>query len=185
MRNYLKASTAQLHLQVEAVLDLTGKIASYDRYCEMLKILSRFHAVTGAALEAAEWPDPGPDRRHLAQRRTWLSKDLTALGCDQQPHTDARLELTCSGETLGCLYVLEGSMLGGVVIARNARQSLGIDIDTGGRFFHGFGKMTAAEWANFLAVLDKHDVQITGPAALQGARKTFALFATLAKLSAD
>ena len=38
-------------------------------------------------------------------------------------------------EALGCLYVVEGSTLGGQVIARHLRQTLGVDPRCGGSFF--------------------------------------------------
>ena len=54
----------------------------------------------------------------------------------------------------GSMYVLEGSALGGQVIAKAARNSLDIHAHNGGAYFNGFGSATAARWRSFLGLLD-------------------------------
>ena len=57
---------------------------------------------------------------------------------------------------LGSLYVIEGSALGGRVIAPQLKRTLGLTQGAGASYFHGFGGETAAMWSNFrvLAALE-------------------------------
>ena len=54
----------------------------------------------------------------------------------------------------GSMYVMEGSALGGQVIAKVARDSLGIHARNGGAYFTGHGAATAAGWRSFLGLLE-------------------------------
>ena len=45
----------------------------------------------------------------------------------------------------GCLYVMEGATLGGQVIGRHVRQTLGVTPETGGRFHAAYGDRTEAQ----------------------------------------
>lgn len=53
-------------------------------------------------------------------------------------------------EAVGLLYVVEGSTLGGQLIARALAARHGLDAAHGARFFNGYGEATAAQWAGFL-----------------------------------
>ena len=65
--------------------------------------------------------------------------------CDDVPVIDSL------AAALGCMYVLEGSSLGGRIITRHVRAKLGITEETGGRFFHGYGEQTGEMWRAFRA----------------------------------
>ncbi len=54
---------------------------------------------------------------------------------------------------LGCMYVLEGASLGGQIISRHLRASLGITPESGGRFFYGYGERTGEMWRAFGAAV--------------------------------
>ena len=54
---------------------------------------------------------------------------------------------------LGCWYVLEGASLGGQIISRQVRASLGMTGETGARFFQGYAERTGEMWKRFRAVL--------------------------------
>ena len=64
------------------------------------------------------------------------------------------LPLNNAAKALGCLYVLEGATLGGVLIARHVRASLGFDGDAGSAFYLGYGPRTGAMWRGFCGVLN-------------------------------
>lgn len=176
MHAYLKRQTRDLHDRVEIGFDLTGRVRTLDGYRGALLALHHLHGVAGAALDAVDWQGEAVDTARMATRRGWLAEDLRALDCAVPPPSSQRLALDSPTEALGCLYVLEGSMLGGRVIYRAIGAALGIGSDNGGRYFCGFGSGTGSAWSEFVAVLDAHPVATDGAAALNGARKTFELF---------
>lgn len=75
----------------------------------------------------------------------------------------------------GSMYVLEGSALGGQVIARAARDSLDIHAHNGGAYFKGAGAATATHWRSFRSLLDAEVGSDPVPcaAAAKGAEQTF------------
>jgi heme oxygenase len=86
---------------------------------------------------------------------------------------------------LGALYVIEGSGLGGRVIARHLAENLGLTPDTGGRFYGGLTADGArARWQRLSEVLEQDfsggqaqkvpDIEDTVVAAMiDAARETF------------
>jgi len=159
----------------ERRFDIKRRMGSLHDYAGALAILWRLHFVTNRALEAAEWAGL-PRARAVAQARIgWLRQDLASLGVEP-PGTDLILTLADKAEALGCLYVMEGSMLGSLVLARLVQARLGIGPATGVRFLHGFAEETDAIWREFVAELDNRPVGSTGPGALAGAFRTFELF---------
>ena len=55
---------------------------------------------------------------------------------------------------MGCLYVLEGATLGGVVIRRHPEQKLRLGPDNGAAFFHAYGPDTGRRWREFCGALE-------------------------------
>ena len=92
----------------------------------------------------------------LADRVDWLRADLESLGAEAVPApVDWRApELTSAAELIGALYVIEGSTLGGQVIARRIENSLGLGVTSGLRFFIGWGKETERRWQEFWRFAD-------------------------------
>ena len=89
-----------------------------------------------------------------------IAEDLATLGVDRD--TIARLPLCeClkpprgEAERLGALYVLEGSTMGGVQIARALRAVIDEPDGAGRRFFLGYGDRHGAMWRAFLAQLEQ------------------------------
>jgi hypothetical protein len=84
------------------------------------------------------------------------------------------------------LYVIEGSALGGRVIAPKLKRTLGLAQGRGASFFHGFGGETGVMWNNFrvLTALELGESSRATVLACQSAKRTFGalidLFAPLA-----
>jgi heme oxygenase (biliverdin-IX-beta and delta-forming) len=80
-------------------------------------------------------------------------------------------------QVMGSLYVVEGSTLGGLQIARALKSVVGLDASEGRRFFLGYGARHAGMWQEFLNQLERC---INGPAdeidAAAGATMTFLAF---------
>ena len=96
------------------------------------------------------------------------------------------LPLMDLAQVMGSLYVIEGSALGGRVIAPQLKRTLALDQGRGASYFHGFGGETGVMWANFrvLASLEIGESSRDTVLACQSARRTFGalieLFAPLA-----
>ena len=87
-----------------------------------------------------------------SDRIGWLAEDLALLAPDAaSPEPYQAPAIDSPAELVGRLYVIEGSTLGGQVIARQLELSLGVGPASGGRFFHGHGPATPERWQAFMA----------------------------------
>lgn len=94
-------------------------------------------------------PDIG-NRRKTAL----LEKDLELLGMDhtaigQIPLCAMATDLSAA-QAMGMLYVIEGSTLGGAVIARHIQKTLGIDAGNGAAYFQPYGQQAGSYWKAFV-----------------------------------
>jgi heme oxygenase len=72
------------------------------------------------------------------------------------------------------MYVLEGSTLGGQLIAREIQAKFGIDERSGTAFFHSHGNNVGKMWMDFSAIVRKYvDSLAKQTAALNAAQSTF------------
>jgi heme oxygenase len=119
-------------------------------------------------------------------RSIWEASDAAGIGSRRICRPSLRLsrlrdslgfELRTSGHGFGCLYVLEGSALGGRVISKRVKQTLGLGPATGGAYFHGLGRHTASHWSDFLTALNMIPANSAmGADAEAGAIATFLAF---------
>jgi heme oxygenase len=117
------------------------------------------------------------DLRSIGHRRDWLAADLDALALPLPARQSRGFGLPTSGHGLGCLYVLEGSALGGRVISKRVKLTLGLGPATGGAYFHGLGRQTASHWSEFLTALNTIPANSAmGTDAEAGAITTFLAF---------
>lgn len=151
----LRAETREAHEAAEQSLDWEWRVADPERYRALLARMHGFHRGfephVGRALA---------DEALLAPRRRLghLARDLAALG--MTPDAVAGLPactdlptLADRAEALGALYVVEGSTLGGQIIARRVARDLGYGPDTGCAYYAGHGALNGAMWRAFQAVL--------------------------------
>jgi heme oxygenase (biliverdin-IX-beta and delta-forming) len=172
----LRHATFDLHRSVDQAFDLKSLVASSLEYCRRLVKLHQIYTLVEKALDAVDWADTGLARRQMRVR--WIEDDLEKLG-----HAPAALvllpELCLSslGEGLGCLYVIEGSTLGGRIIYERVKARLGFDADHGARYFFGYGADTAEMWASFIGKLNTFGANTDiGAEAEMAARRVFLLF---------
>ena len=145
----LRQATADRHRSIESLLSLDAAL-DLRRYGRMLRgfglFLAAWEPQVRAALPRADaaW-FTARSRRHL------LEHDLQALRIPATQRAGALrgFALDDAASAWGSMYVLEGSALGGQVIARQLAQQLAIGPDTGGAYFHGWGGETGAMWRQF------------------------------------
>ena len=149
----LRTETHAEHTALDNALDLTGHALTIDRYRRTLERFYGYYRPLEASLDTVSgWAERGLD---LAERRKTplLAADLLALGvgpelprsCDDVPRIDSL------AAAFGIVYVIEGASLGGQLISRHIRQTLGVTLETGGLFFHGYGERTGVMWKGFRA----------------------------------
>lgn len=151
----LKIETRPAHDRIEAAIDLERRIGSREAYRSLLARFYGFHVAWEAAAEAAA-PDPHSFRLRCKAER--LARDLRALGMSAHeiarlPRCHPMMPLPAPAAVLGSMYVVEGSTLGGMVIARDVERRLGLTAETGCAYFRSYGRDTAMMWKSFGAML--------------------------------
>lgn len=151
----LKAETRPEHDAIEAALGLLDPSLTQAAYCGTLSRFYGFYRPLEAGVwSLCDWREHGLEP---AERRKTplLEADLRALGVDP-PQLSTCADLPphrTIAFAFGCLYVMEGATLGGQVISRHIRQTLGLMPAAGGRFFDGYGARTGAMWRAYRTAL--------------------------------
>ncbi len=164
----LRAGTRDAHARIETVPALARLLAEDLTQAEYVAVLAHMHGFL-AALEpavAAVLARPRPDAAALLDggRLRALADDLDWFGAASQPLLDTLPALAGPDAALGALYVIEGSGLGGRVIARHLADSLGVAPGAGGSFYCGLSAAAARlRWQRFCALLDPAG-DLLGPA---------------------
>ena len=154
----LRVETRREHEAVEQVLDLMGASLTPAVYQWRLKQFYGFYAPLEQALQVRSlilFPGTGAVLAARLEKTALLRQDLRYLGVatDSIPLCGDLPPLSTQAAMLGCLYVLEGATLGGRMISRHIRDSLGITPTQGGRFFEGYGDATGMMWQTMRQLL--------------------------------
>ena len=158
MRSRLRAATAPAHERMHAHPGFAAAAAGAIGIADYRRLIARvygFHLPFEAAAREAAASSGFDFDLEGRMRSPALLADLKALGV--QSETIARLPLwapsfyfASESVLLGAFYVLEGSTLGGVQIARTLRGVVGDDAGNGRRFFLGRGDRQSTMWKDFL-----------------------------------
>lgn len=98
-----------------------------------------------------EWLPDYTERR----KAKLLLADLNSLHNGTEPGLCADLPgISTDAEAFGCLYVMEGSTLGGKIIYNILKKQLGLSDLAGASFFYGYGPATGEKWKTFGASLE-------------------------------
>ena len=187
----LRLTTRAEHDHIERLLRLTEAMP-LERYAAILCGFDAFLRVWEPRIHAAL-----PERLQgwfRSRRRggfasadvEWLRSEADLELADLVARAAGTLPLGELSEVMGSLYVIEGSALGGRVIAPHLKRTLGLGQGRGASYFHGFGGETGVMWNNFrvLAALEIGESPHGTVLACQSARRTFGalieLFAPLA-----
>lgn len=152
----LKESTAHAHAALEKQLVARiRKISTTADYIQLLLLMYGYYHPLEQQLEP--WLDKthfsdGDERRkagHIpADIRSLGSVDFFPQQCSLIPTIDS------FPAALGALYVLEGSTLGGKIIAAMIARQLNRPVDTGFSFFDPYGDATSEKWNAFREKLE-------------------------------
>jgi heme oxygenase len=177
----LKQSSRACHASLENKLRLLVKDEiSITQYAAVIeKFYGVYRPIEKGLSSIDDWGDP-EFNLHRRLKLPLLVKDLSFLSVEPEaierlPRCEDIPDLKTVSEALGCLYVLEGSTLGGRVITGHLRRSLQLDENRGCAFFSSYGEGVGQMWSSFLCFLEGHcDRHGETDVVVQSACKTFA-----------
>jgi heme oxygenase len=176
----LKSGTAEQHQSVENLMPFFREQFSLEDYTRtQTAFLGFFEPVESALGRAVDWSAVGIDMT-TRNRAHLLRDDLIALGLSDStiaslPRCSSLAPMGDLAGALGCLYVLEGSTLGGQVIGRELARRFGIGASTGASFFLSRGPHVGDMWRGFSFAVRQNILQLDSrQLAVEAAKQTFA-----------
>jgi heme oxygenase len=173
----LRSETRDQHDAIERTLVLMDDSLTLDAYRQRLEQFFGYYQPVEQCLFGAD--SPLADWVPLQQRRKThlLEADLATLGvqaAQQLPICGDLPPLASVADYFGCMYVLEGASLGGVLISRHIRATLNVTPEAGGKFFYGYGEQTGAMWHDFRSAISAFSIESADhDAVVASARATF------------
>jgi len=176
-RDFLKQNTSAAHRSLDETLLVTalvGGTLSPQFYRDMLLVYQAFFSCQEGQMRKAHPGIVADLGSFRFEKSDWLAEDLHKLGTQPPIAVVEELSLpTDLAGLAGCLYVVEGSTLGGMHLSRSGH---GFPMNAG-RFFQGYGVETMPAWKTFIEWLE---VQIPDDAghlrAAATANETFSWF---------
>jgi heme oxygenase len=157
LQTCLRNSTRAAHRDLDhhpLLAPLVRPDLSLDHYQYVLRVMNWLHVHFRERLISAIKQFAPASHFIPSDRPRWLADDFSWFGMVEtasQEHFADRLSFrfTSAESVVGALYVLEGSTLGGQVIARQLAESIGVSPGQGASFFYGHGEQTQAHWKDF------------------------------------
>ena len=178
---YLKHNTADLHDAAEKLFSsekIFNKTFTFEDYRKIIRnnylmllnseneIIETLLPQFGESLQLSE-------RKKLAA----IEKDLSSLSIENEEPKQS-VKISNQNEALGMLYVIEGSTLGGNVIAKQLAKTEGFENVTF-NFFGCYKDKTGSMWKRFKEVLDAEVREESYSEVLSGAQKLYSLLLTI------
>ena len=157
LTNNLKEKTANFHDEIESKLEskkLFEGTFSDENYYKMLQVNHLFlkeYAEKIKRLLAVK--DLGILHQTNFDKCRLIEKDLTELNLTELEAQNAS-ELEDRAEAFGALYVIEGSMLGGNVIAKTLKKYPNLK-DKSFNYFGHYGEKLGQSWKTFLRYINE------------------------------
>lgn len=162
IRKLLQDATAPVHQRLHHHPGLaavaSGTISRDDYICLLMRLYGFHRPFDDRVCDAGSVFETGLDLG-MRKRAAHIAQDLATLGIDETeladlPLCDDIVRPTSSGGLLGALYVVEGSTLGGLMLARALSSLFGPETMDGRRFFCGYGERHGAMWRDFVIRLE-------------------------------
>lgn len=179
----LKELTQENHLLLER--KLVSEMKSIGHIKEYASLLSAFYSFFGGLERGIEKFIGVHDLPDCAQRRksSSIAADMGSLGYSLPDLASAHElpEIRNKFQALGCLYVIEGSTLGGRMISKMILPRLPVDAQGAFTFFQGYGDQTMPMWLVFKDTLNDSLTPIKRnqeSMLIEAANETFLKFST-------
>lgn len=173
LTDLLRLQTRAQHERLEQLNELPATRAEY------LAQLARYYGFVAPWEEAVARLLPSSDPiRQGREKRAWLELDLQFFGVDAEerralPRAEALPPTETREQILGAAYVMEGSTLGGQIIAQHLERTLGLRGGEGYRYFRSYGPEVRRRWDEFRVELLRVSSPENDAAILHAARQTF------------
>jgi heme oxygenase len=171
----LKIETRPAHDRIENAMELDRRIATRDGYRDLLIRFYGFHSAWEKTASVV-----ASDRAFFESRckTALLVRDLKTFGLTEGeiirlPQCRSLMPLPSSTAVLGSMYVVEGSTLGGAIIAREVERRLGLTAETGCSYFRSYGRDVAVMWKQFGAKLLEASSPESDDVIVETAQETF------------
>lgn len=157
----IRESTQAFHVKLEHDLDIFHAVTTLESYTRLLqKFLGFYLPVEPHLLDIENRYDL---QVGLQQRlkSPLLLRDLSGIASRQLtrytvPLCETLPALTSPAQLWGCLYVLEGSTLGGTLISKHIKKVLGLTAAHGCAFFCSYGSNVGPMWQMFTRKLETY-----------------------------
>ena len=162
-RAALRDATAEVHLRMHGLAPFAAIAAgrlTRTGYAQLLRSLFQFHSAIAVAAERSGQSALSSS----AKRIELLVADLDHLRVGVPPAIP-ELRPASADAALGAIYVAEGSMIGGRILASQLPYLLGAGLE-GRRFFSGRGPEDSAAWQRLVETIDQ---RLAHPASLAAA----------------
>lgn len=177
----LKKNTADLHNAAEKLFNsqkIFDRTFTLDDY---KKIITRNYIMLLNSEDEIfnQLSDKFSKKLQLSERRklNLIEKDLKSLSIEDQ-FPMQKVHISAQNEALGMMYVIEGSTLGGNVIAKQLSKTQGFEGVTF-NFFGCYNENTGTMWKNFKEILDSEVQEESYDEVLLGAKKLYQLLLNL------
>lgn len=178
----LRAATQAEHAATEGTVPLMSPSLTLAQYGDTL---ARMYRIVRAWDTWASANVPADLQPMLQSRRraSLLADDLQSLGLQTPPEEEVphqRMQsTTVAGDPrsvfLGRMYVMEGSTLGGQLLARHVEERFGFAEGQSDSYFRGYGESTGERWRQFKALLEELP-QDQADVVIASAKNMFTLF---------
>jgi heme oxygenase len=158
----LKLRTRPFHEALETKLRfLLSDAISLDQYKALQKKFYGFYRPIEWRLLSVAGLDEDGLQLQARAKLPLLIDDMIYLSVGSDdiaglPSCESLPRLGSVSEALGCLYVLEGSTLGGRIITGHIKKVLPLDEKRGCSFFNSYGSDVGRMWSSFLRALSLH-----------------------------
>lgn len=177
---HLRQATAAQHKQLEAT-NISANLLRADVSKEMyMNYLAHMQGVIAFA-EQQVYPTLAhlfadmPSRQKLAAINSDMDVLAQQVPLPQSKPLNSGMKDRGVATAMGYMYVIEGSTLGGRILLKHIKNTLGYDEQAGARFFSGYGAETGTLWKSFLAVLTSYAVREgQEEEVIKGANQAFA-----------
>jgi heme oxygenase len=179
----LKTETRLLHTRLEghpSLQHLMSAELTVAGYARILKVFYGFFAPLEKQFSRfPELVDFLPDLPSRRKSNALLQdyRQLPYVAHQVPPLCDKLPPVTNPAQAFGCLYVMEGSTLGGRFIANRVSHTLGETIQPALSFFTGYGEQTGHNWKVFReALINYSNATQADDEVVRSANATFQLF---------
>ncbi|MDM1073844.1 biliverdin-producing heme oxygenase [Empedobacter brevis] len=176
LSDYLKEKTAAYHSEIEEKLESNKLFNSTFTDKNYYKMLQVNHIFLKSYEDSIKQFLNEKDLENLAltklDKLVLIERDLQELGLEEIK-TQKQFELHNRAEAIGALYVIEGSMLGGNVIAKTLKKYPFLENKSFNYFGH-YGENLGPIWKTFIAYINQEfTTEEEKQFVFEGARKAY------------